>query len=95
LPAIAGDPQACNLGYRHRQRPPKLPKAAMTQSEAAEGGAAPETKGDAVQATATASLHSSLGAAGEASPTASAERVDFKVSPSRYNVFLVVDLSRD
>jgi hypothetical protein len=24
LPAIAGDPQACNLGYRHRQRPPSF-----------------------------------------------------------------------
>jgi hypothetical protein len=67
----------------------------MTRSEAAEGGAAPETKGDAVGATATAGLHSNLDAVGGASPTASAERVDFKVSPLRYNVFLVVDLSRD
>jgi hypothetical protein len=65
----------------------------MTRSEAAEGGAAPEMKGDAVRATAAAGLHSSLGAAGGASPTASAERVDLKVSPSRYTVFLVVDLS--
>jgi hypothetical protein len=67
----------------------------MTRSEAAEGGAAPETKGDAVRATAAVGLHSSLGVAGGASPTASVELVDFKVSPSRYNVFLVVDLSRD
>jgi hypothetical protein len=67
----------------------------MTRSEAVEGGAAPETKGDAVRATAAAGLHSSLGATGGASPAASAERVDFKVSHLRYNVFLVVDLSRD
>jgi hypothetical protein len=67
----------------------------MTQSEAAEGGAAPETKGDVVRATAATGLHSNVGAASGASPTASAERVNFKVSPSRYNVFLVVDLSRD
>jgi hypothetical protein len=67
----------------------------MTGSEAAEGGATPETKGDAVGATAAAGLHSNLGAAGGASPTTSAERVDFKVSPSRYIVFLVVDLSQD
>jgi hypothetical protein len=59
----------------------------MTRSEVAEGGAAPETKGDAVGATATAGLHSNLGAAGGASLAASAERVNFKVSPSRYNVF--------
>jgi hypothetical protein len=74
---------------------PKLPKVAMTRSEAAEGGAAPETKGDVIGATAASSLHSNLGAAGGASPATSAERVDFKVSPSRYNVFLVMDLSRD
>jgi hypothetical protein len=66
----------------------------MTRSKAAEGGAAPETKGDAVWATAAAGLHSNLVVAGGASPIASAERVDFKVSPSWYNVFLVVDLSR-
>jgi hypothetical protein len=67
----------------------------MTRSEAAVGGAAPETKGDAVRATAAAGLHNSLCVAGGASPAASADRVDFKVSPSRFNVFLVVDLSRD
>jgi hypothetical protein len=67
----------------------------MTRSKAAEGGTTPETKMDAVGATAAAGLHSNLGAAGGASPAASAERVDFKVSPSLYNVFLVVDLSRD
>jgi hypothetical protein len=67
----------------------------MTRSEAAEGGAAPEMKGDAVRATAGAGLYSSLGAAGGASPAASAESVDLKVSPLWYNAFLVVDLSRD
>jgi hypothetical protein len=67
----------------------------MTRSEAAEGGAAPETKGDAVRETAVASLHSNQGAVGGASPAASAEHVDFKVIPSRCNVFLVMDLSRD
>jgi hypothetical protein len=67
----------------------------MTRSEAAEGGATPETKGDAVRATAAAGLQSSQGATGGASPAVSAERVDFKVSPLRYNVFLVVVLSRD
>jgi hypothetical protein len=74
---------------------PKLPKTTMTRSEAAEGGAAPETKGDAVGATAAAGIHSNLGAVGGANPAVSAERVNFKVSPSWYNVFLVVDLSRD
>jgi hypothetical protein len=67
----------------------------MTRSEAAEGGAAPETKDDVVRVTTAAGLHSILGAASGASLTASAERVDFKVSASRYNVFLVVDFSRD
>jgi hypothetical protein len=74
---------------------PKLLKVVMTRSEAAVGSAASETKGDAVRATIAAGLHSSLGAAGGETPTASTDRVDFKVSPSRFNVFLVVDSSRD
>jgi hypothetical protein len=60
-----------------------LLKAAMTRSKAAKGGAATEMKGDAIGATAATDLHSNLGAAGGASPAASAERVDFKESPSR------------
>jgi hypothetical protein len=66
----------------------------MTRSDASGDGGAPQTKGDAVEATAAAGLHSNLGDAGGAIPAASAESVALKVSPSRHNEFLVVDLSR-
>jgi hypothetical protein len=66
----------------------------MTRSDALGDGGAPQTKGGAVEATAAAGLHSNLGDAGGAIPAASAESVALKVSPSRHNEFLVMDLSR-
>jgi hypothetical protein len=66
----------------------------MTRSDASGDGSAPQTKGDVVEATAAAGLHSNLGDAGGAIQTASAESVALKVSPSRHNEFLVVDLSQ-
>jgi hypothetical protein len=68
--------------------------SSMTRSDASGDGGALQTKGDAVEATTAAGLHSNQGDAGGAIPAASAESVALKVSPSRHNVFLVVDLSR-
>jgi hypothetical protein len=90
--AIAGDPP--KLAISATTIASDLQMAAMTRSDASGDGGAPQRKGDAVEATAAAGLHSNLGDAGGAIPAASAESVASKVSPARHNEFLVVDLSR-